>query len=625
MAAYPKPTNNTGTFNNQSFVNPDTGGLTIDEAKKYFVTFPNTQSPSTIIANNFNTTGSLNVAGDSQFGGDVTFIGGVSIAGGITFEDDVEVAGTTTLDDNLLCLTTATVTELLTCEGGIDITTIGDGITFPDNTTQTTAFIEANYAQLNTDNTFLAPYKQTFQQNNSTVPSTASLQINNIDNSDNVAFYIDPTAGNDLTLYSSQSNGGLTVRNPNASFTLNPVIISTGIVGAQSVNPIDMNGYSLYGVSDIYYNGSTLAPIMSLSNTGVNIGSFKLTAGVVTSGQLNGTSVNLSSTVGGSGINYTYYNSGIASMNILGTDTLAVQSLGTDVATFNGTGGINFYKNLGMNNSAIVNTSNIQVGGLTSGTYTNLTQSGSTLGINNTYPASSSPQISLAVYNSGGALTGLTIASNGASLGIPLSLGGYNITNVGNIGGYLGAPVTTATPTSNIVPTAIATTQYVETAIASIPAANVPFIYGTTASISWNQVTTGYFNGNYAPNNNGSYDQVQGGFASISFTVPKDPTVYPVVVNANMQGNITYPTGGTSLNSATGPYQPFSGGSTPYGWNGLQMLWGYGCSVNAPILTGGYGVTVSAQTFFSSHLNTNSNIGVNNNPFTTVSFMVYQS
>jgi hypothetical protein len=95
-----------------------------------------------------------------------------------------------------------------------------------------------------------------------------------------------------------------------------------------------------------------------------------------------------------------------------------------------------------------------------------------------------------------------------------------------------------------------------------------------------------------------------------------------------MQGNIVYPTGGTSgtgTGTQYGPYQPFSSGSTPYSWNGLQMLWGYGCSVNAPILTGGYNVTVSAQTFFSAHLNTNSNVNVNNNPFTTVSFMVYQS
>lgn len=272
MAQYPKPTSNAGIFNNQSFVHPDTGGLTIDEAEKYFITFPNTQSPSTIIANNFNTTGNLNVAGDSQFGGDVEFIGGVSITGTITFEDDVEVAGTTTLDDNLLCLSTATITDILTCEGGIDIPTLGDGITFPDNTTQTTAFIEANYAQLNTDNTFLAPYKQTFQQNNSTTTSTASLQINNIDNSDNVAFYIDPSAGNDLTLYSSQSGGGLTVRNPTASFTLNPIVISPGVVGAQSLNTIDMSAQNITGIGALAGNGGNIVCNANLlMGTGVNL------------------------------------------------------------------------------------------------------------------------------------------------------------------------------------------------------------------------------------------------------------------------------------------------------------------------------------------------------------------
>lgn len=267
MAQYPKPSSTSGTFNNTSFNNNQTGGLTIAEGLKYFISYPKTQSPSTITADNFTTTGNLDVAGDSQFGGDVNFLGGVSITGGITFENDVEVVGTTTLDDNLLCLTTATVTELLTCQGGVDITTIGDGITFPDNTTQTTAFIEANYAQLNTDNTFLAPYIQTFQQNNSTTSSTAPLQINNITNSDNIAFYIDPSVGNDLTLYSSQSTGGLTVRNPTASFTLNPVVLSPGIVGAQSLNPIDMNGYNLLGLTNVYADSSGMTFIDSSNSS----------------------------------------------------------------------------------------------------------------------------------------------------------------------------------------------------------------------------------------------------------------------------------------------------------------------------------------------------------------------
>lgn len=139
MAQYPKPSSSSGTFNNNTFTNPDTGGLTIDEAKQYFVTFPVTQSPSTITANNLTTTGALNVAGDSQFGGDATFIGGATLTGPLSFSDNIIL------------------------EGGVDITTLGTGITFPDNTTQTTAFIEDDYAQLNTDNIFLPTFTNTFQ------------------------------------------------------------------------------------------------------------------------------------------------------------------------------------------------------------------------------------------------------------------------------------------------------------------------------------------------------------------------------------------------------------------------------------------------------------------------------
>jgi hypothetical protein len=69
---------------------------------------------------------------------------------------DTIVSGVLTAQD------TSTFADLATFKNGIDITTTA-GITFSDTTVQTTAFIEANYAQLNTDNIFLTPYKNTFQ------------------------------------------------------------------------------------------------------------------------------------------------------------------------------------------------------------------------------------------------------------------------------------------------------------------------------------------------------------------------------------------------------------------------------------------------------------------------------
>jgi hypothetical protein len=228
MAAYPIPNPQYGIYNQNNFTKNPTGqdGLTLDTAKLYFLQFPNAQTTQT------------------------------------EYLHDIGVSGTATIIGNAL-FETGTFQDVLTCEKGIDISTSPYGITFSDNTTQITAFIEANYAQLNTDNIFLQPYKNTFQQNSSTTSTTAPLQITNSTNNDNATFYIDPAPSVDLTLYSNQTNGGLTVRNPTASFTLNPVTIQTGVVGARSLNPIDMNANTLYGLNNVYSSGSNISLIDS--------------------------------------------------------------------------------------------------------------------------------------------------------------------------------------------------------------------------------------------------------------------------------------------------------------------------------------------------------------------------
>jgi hypothetical protein len=284
MAAYPKPNNTTGTFNNQNFVSPDTGGLTIDEAKQYFVTFPNTQSPSTIIANNFNTTGSLNVAGDSQFGGDVTFIGGVNISGEIVFENDVEVTGTTTLDDNLLCLTTATITDLLTCQGGIDITTLGDGVTFPDNTTQTTAFIEANYAQLNTDNTFLPTFTNNFN---------GPVNLNDVTNG------VTPLTGDNSTLLATTEFVQNAVSVSGVQVTDSPLLWSGANTNQYNAGTGSTLTYSYpYGLSQLYNLSGGNEEFSLVANNGLagpedNAFRIYCTQGNKTGTQLQGTTPQL--------------------------------------------------------------------------------------------------------------------------------------------------------------------------------------------------------------------------------------------------------------------------------------------------------------------------------------------
>jgi hypothetical protein len=126
-----------------------------------------------------------------------------------------------------------------TVQGDLKIDGSGNGLTFPDNTTQTTAFIEANYAQLNTDNTFLSPYINTFQGSNTTVNGTiAPLQVSNKNTGEYGGLYVDPAPNYDITLYSNQStNAGLTVRTPSNSFTINAV--NTNI--AEFLNPVNIN------------------------------------------------------------------------------------------------------------------------------------------------------------------------------------------------------------------------------------------------------------------------------------------------------------------------------------------------------------------------------------------------
>ena len=62
-------------------------------------------------------------------------------------------------------------------------------IQFTDGTKQSTAFVEADYAQLNTDNLFLQPSTNTFQGNNSSSALTAPLVISNSQTSNKASLY----------------------------------------------------------------------------------------------------------------------------------------------------------------------------------------------------------------------------------------------------------------------------------------------------------------------------------------------------------------------------------------------------------------------------------------------------
>jgi len=115
------------------------------------------------------------------------------------------------------------------------------GATANDNTLATTAFVVSQTGgpqgvQTDQDNTFLQPYVQTFTCSPTVGNTTAPIKIINSANTEYASLYLDPSVGLDMTLYSAQASGGLTIRNAAGnSFTVNP---TTPNNTATFLNPI---------------------------------------------------------------------------------------------------------------------------------------------------------------------------------------------------------------------------------------------------------------------------------------------------------------------------------------------------------------------------------------------------
>ena len=141
------------------------------------------------------------------------------------------------------------ITGNLRTSDNIFLDNSGNYIQFPDGTKQTTASIpdDPNTVYNDISNTFLNPTIQTFQGSNSSNGVNAPFRFSNIDSGEFGSLFVDPSPNNDLTLYSNQNTGGLTVSNINGySFTVNPI---TGNV-ANFKNPIS---------SDFGITGETLS------------------------------------------------------------------------------------------------------------------------------------------------------------------------------------------------------------------------------------------------------------------------------------------------------------------------------------------------------------------------------
>lgn len=385
MAAYPIYQPQYGIYNPNNFSKQPSANdaLTVDTAKLYFLQFPNAQTTQTEYLH------SIGVGSDATFNGTVTFNDTVTYNTDIEFTADVLVDGMATVMDNLLCESTATITDILTCEGGIDISIVGKGLTFPDNTTQTTAFIEANYAQLNTANTFLSPYVQSI---------AGSLNIGN-----------DTTPSID---YTSIAQGGGTL----------------GINNLSTTSPSMSFGLKNGSVLKSYFN---IQPSGCNLETGLNMNNNTITGGIYNGTQLNGTS--LSCTGGGSATNFNYYSTNAFSINMGLSDTLFILNAGNNVMAMSPSL-ITAYKDISMNSNDITNCVSINA---PTGTFVT---SATPLTTDNSTKIATTAFVKNAI-SSGGAAYALLTAPAGAlqtfttpiNFSSTLQLGSVNVATVNNL------------------------------------------------------------------------------------------------------------------------------------------------------------------------------------------------
>jgi hypothetical protein len=480
MAQYPKPTGNTGTFNNLSFNNNQSGGLTVTEGLKYFVSFPKTQTPSTITADNFTTTGDLSIGGDSQFGGDVEFLGGVTITGGIVFKDDVEVQGTTTLDDNLLCLTTAEIDGELTVNNNIVLNPSAD-----------------------------APTVQPF------------LELTNGVVGEYCKLYLDPNPGNDITLYTGQStNAGLTVRNPVNSYTINPATVNGVNNYAQFLNPIycgpgvtagsfnvqqttliqDPNtNPQIFSFSNSYNGSSTPQFYFQLKNTA--------NTAFICPMQITNTEVDINENLNIRGATTSNLNIYSPSSSTLytGIRTDTISSVFSN-SNFNGTNyGTTYFQN--SNGSGIHNVLQINADGV-GVTYGGLSVTGGNLSVNsgNTLYIYEASNTNSTLFNQSGINTIIRNNNSGGGIYLQSSTGAgicyYNTTGMVLSTGTITVPAIGTYPQANS--NTVATITYVNQAIAGGTNPNVTTLVSTPAPSSFsyivglNTVTFQYTNYNTA-------------------------------------------------------------------------------------------------------------------------------
>jgi len=318
MASYPRPTNTGSTFNASSWVAP-----TVNSADTAFLNANYCQYPTlqgAINTRSITATGNVGVSANIVMNG----VDGVNF---IQFPDGTkQYTGTQDFSGYAFTDVSNVFFDLNTFNANIAIGGVFgvNYIQFPDGSKQYTAPAgdDINTVYNDVSNTFLSGTIQTFQGSNATIPTNATLRFSNVNTGEYGSLFVDPNPNNDLTLYSNQSGGGLTISNSTNSFTINPTNTNT----ASFLNPIVSNASitgNSFGIAttgaDPYTIYSNTTPI----NYGVVIANTTGADGNLTISNNGGTSTTLTSTSTGLSINDAIISSGSVSCTSL-TSTGAI-------------------------------------------------------------------------------------------------------------------------------------------------------------------------------------------------------------------------------------------------------------------------------------------------------------
>jgi hypothetical protein len=544
----PSPPNFRGnTFNPVSYPSTSNTGLTVQQGQAFFVSYPQAQGRVTLL--DTNVTGTLRTS-DNIFldnsGNYIQFPDGTRQSTAI-----LDFSGYAFTDVSNVFLDLNTFNANLAIGGVFGV----NYIEYPDGSRQYSAPTDdVNTVYNDISNTFLSPTIQKFQGSNTTSSSTAPLQFTNVSTGEYGSLFVDPNPNNDLTLYSNQSGGGLTISNPTNSFTINPTttntasflnpIVSNASITGQSLglNTTGADAYTIYSnTSPVNYglvianttgangsltvsnNGGTSTTLTSTS-TGLSINDNLLmnskninnvvqlngiAGGTLTLGTQSSSSVNItggSLTAGNSlGINsangscvFNYYTANNLTMNLNSSETLLIANAGTSIMTFSSTE-INASQNLNMNSNNILNIAS------------------------QTYPLTSSNQVATISY------VNQAISSQG---------GGDAILNTPNLQTFTGPidfsgntnAITQSNSTNN---STIATTAFVQNLFDSMFSGQLIGVVSNTTGFNGPPPTSLTFIQNYNSNisSNNLYLQTYnaniGAYTPVSFTLTFPTSLYP--------------------------------------------------------------------------------------------------